>query len=147
MQCGASFGCYKTCVRSHRSGRCCVKQKRFDLNDIIMWRKKAGEKKKQKQHSSQQKQHNRKSTQHIICIYPSVAISAHCWCSNPASVFAPCRFPLQFVALSSSACYTYRCQWRWCSAMVAGRRKLAMASRIANVCYPTGHSGPAFPGH
>ena len=44
MQCGASFGCYKTCVRSHRSGRCCVKQKRFDLNDIIMWRKKAGEK-------------------------------------------------------------------------------------------------------
>ena len=32
-------------------------------------------KRKQIQHSSQQKQHNRKSTQHIICIYSSVAIS------------------------------------------------------------------------
>ena len=50
---------------------------------------KSQRKKKQKQHSSQQKQHNRKSTQHIICIYSSVAISAHCclhWCSHLTSV-------------------------------------------------------------
>ena len=45
----------------------------FYLNDIL-WRKRQV-KKKQKQDSLQQKQHNRKSTQHIICIYSSVAIS------------------------------------------------------------------------
>ena len=82
-------------------------------------------KKKQKQHSSEQKEHNGKSTQHIIFIYSSVAISVHCclhWCSHltscigvrtlhlsrhPASALAPC-FALPMVAALPLNCF-----WGW----------------------------------
>ena len=53
---------------------------------------------KQKQHSSQLKQHNRNNTRHKIILYSSVAILVRCWCSQLASVFAPCMLPLQFAA-------------------------------------------------
>ena len=76
---------------------------RFNLNDIILWKKRKQFKRKQKQHYSQQKQHNRKSTQHKICIYSSVAISVHCcwrWCSHLAGFHCSSLLGRLFISLA-----------------------------------------------
>ena len=85
--------------------------------------------------ATQQKEH----TTHNLYIF----IRCHFGPLLLALVFAPCRFPLQLAALSFAACYTYRCQWRICSAAHAVRQSQWKDVRNAMA----GISGPGLPRH
>ena len=64
-----------------------VCETRFDWNDIILWRRKPVKKETETTlfttEATQQKEHTTHNLYIFNCIYSSVAISVHCWCSMP----------------------------------------------------------------